>query len=65
MLSISSMVSHMGLILGSLLMGYLAQVFSIAAVWAIDGLIVIGSVLFYVRIEKVLQRTKLGIPSVG
>jgi len=56
MLSISSMVAYLGVILGSLLMGLLAEIYGITTVWAIDGILLVGAVLFYGRIEKVLQQ---------
>jgi len=58
MLSINSMVSYMGVIIGSLLLGYLADIYSIGLVWSIDGLLLVISAILYIKIESVLKLSR-------
>jgi len=61
MLSIESFVAYLGSIIGSTVLGYVAERLSIPAAWTIGGIILVVSLGLYVQID-VKQRHLLGQP---
>lgn len=52
MLSIFSLMSYFGAIAGSVVLGYVAQYYSISTAWLIAGVLVLLSVIFYLRADR-------------
>jgi predicted MFS family arabinose efflux permease len=61
MLSIESFVAYLGSIIGSTVLGYVAERLSIPAAWAIGGVVLVVSLGLYAQIDA-KQRHPLGEP---
>jgi YNFM family putative membrane transporter len=62
MLSVQSLAAYAGSILGSVVLGYIAETFSIQVAWIIAGIILLVSLLLYLRIytqKRYEQKTSL------